>query len=91
MPYLQVPSTEKSKADEKGVEAGVAAGMNGTSPSILQDWASRWSWWIVIWIPDEGLRTVYPNQEFGASQVLTSLEEFKSEEWGLPKIEVRST
>ena len=44
----------------------------------------------MIWIPDEGLRTVYPNQEFGSSQILTSLEEFRSEEWGLPKVEVKS-
>lgn len=45
----------------------------------------------MIWIPDEGLRSVYPDQEFGAAQILSSLEEFKSEEWGLPKIDVRST
>ena len=44
----------------------------------------------MIWIPDEGLRTVYPNQEFGSSHILTSLEEFRSEEWGLPKVEVKS-
>jgi len=37
MPYLYVVCPEKSEADEKGVEAGVAAGMNGTSLFTLQD------------------------------------------------------
>jgi hypothetical protein len=43
---------------------------------------------LVVWIPDEGLRIVYPDQTFGSAQLLTSLEEFKSEEWGLPRIDI---
>jgi hypothetical protein len=39
MPYPYVPFTEKSKADEQGVEAGVAAGMNGTFRFIPRSWS----------------------------------------------------
>jgi len=38
MPYQYVPSTEKSKANAKGVEAGVAAGMNGMLRFTSHSW-----------------------------------------------------
>jgi hypothetical protein len=39
MPYLYVPSAEKSEVDEQGVEAGVAAGMNGSFRFIPRSWS----------------------------------------------------
>lgn len=38
----------------------------------------------VIWIPDEGLRAIHPDEDFGAAQILKSLEDFQPEQWGLP-------
>ncbi|KAG8910522.1 hypothetical protein FRC01_006285 [Tulasnella sp. 417] len=37
-----------------------------------------------IWVPDEKLRALEPNETYGADRVLQSLEHFKPEEWGLP-------
>ncbi|KAG8953529.1 hypothetical protein FRC04_002371 [Tulasnella sp. 424] len=37
-----------------------------------------------IWVPDEKLRTLAPNETYGADCVLESLEQFKPEDWGLP-------
>ncbi|KAG9023027.1 hypothetical protein FS837_006037 [Tulasnella sp. UAMH 9824] len=37
-----------------------------------------------IWVPDEKLRALAPNETYGADCILESLEQFKPEEWGLP-------
>ncbi|ORY33981.1 HAD-like domain-containing protein [Naematelia encephala] len=40
----------------------------------------------VIWVPDPELRALAPDNDYGAAQILNSLDEFKSEEWGLAPI-----
>ncbi|KAG8967484.1 hypothetical protein FRC05_002079 [Tulasnella sp. 425] len=37
-----------------------------------------------IWVPDEKLRALAPNETYGADCILESLEQFKPEDWGLP-------
>ncbi|OCF55622.1 hypothetical protein L486_07107 [Kwoniella mangroviensis CBS 10435] len=41
----------------------------------------------VIWVPDPELLALDPEANFGAKQVLSHLEEFNPEEWGLPRLE----
>jgi pseudouridine-5'-monophosphatase len=41
---------------------------------------------IVIWVPHHEVREMYPNETFGAVQVLDSLAEFKPERWALPGV-----
>ncbi|KAK9898284.1 HAD-like protein [Cystobasidium minutum MCA 4210] len=38
----------------------------------------------VVWVPDEGLLAAAGDETIHATQRLTSLDEFKPEEWGLP-------
>ncbi|KZT61983.1 HAD-like protein [Calocera cornea HHB12733] len=38
----------------------------------------------VVWVPDERLRALDPENTYGADQIIQSLEEFKPQEWGLP-------
>ncbi|KAG8885309.1 hypothetical protein FRB98_001848 [Tulasnella sp. 332] len=39
----------------------------------------------VIWVPDPRLKAQFPDEgNFGADEVLKTLEEFRPEEWGLP-------
>lgn len=39
---------------------------------------------IVIWVPDEGLLAAAGDEQVHATQRLSSLDDFKPEEWGLP-------
>lgn len=50
----------------------------------------------VIWVPDENLRALAPDEDYGSAQVLLSLEEWDPVQWGLkefasPKDVVSST
>lgn len=38
----------------------------------------------VVWVPDEGLLSAVGDEEIHATQRLSTLEQFKPEEWGLP-------
>lgn len=38
----------------------------------------------VLWIPDEALRALNPREDYGATEVLSNLDDFKPEQWGLP-------
>ena len=38
----------------------------------------------VIWVPDESIRALAPEADYGAVAVLHNLEHFRPEEWGLP-------
>jgi len=40
----------------------------------------------VIWVPDESLRSLAPDEDYGATVVLTNLEHFKPEVYGLPSM-----
>lgn len=62
----------------QGVIAGAAAGMNGTVIHV-----SELLIFSVIWVPDEALLRLYPGQDFGAKQILSDLQAFRPEEWGL--------
>ena len=37
----------------------------------------------VIWVPDPELRALNPEEDYGAAQVLKSLEEWDPAQWGL--------
>ncbi len=37
----------------------------------------------VIWVPDENLRALDPHNDYGAAQILKSLEEWDPVAWGL--------
>ncbi|KAG8891474.1 hypothetical protein FRC01_014677 [Tulasnella sp. 417] len=52
------------------------------SPNGLE--AGRRAGMKTIWVPDEKLRALAPNETYGADCILESLEQFKPEEWGLP-------
>jgi hypothetical protein len=71
-------------ADKKGVNAGVAAGMNGLS-AFFQS-ARIHADLPVVWVPHPDLRKLYHDETFGSAEILDSLEDFEPESWGLPSI-----
>jgi pseudouridine-5'-monophosphatase len=38
----------------------------------------------VVWVPDANLRALNPEQTYGATLIVGSLEELDPEAWGLP-------
>lgn len=42
----------------------------------------------VVWVPDDNLRALFPDEDHGAAHVISSLEEWRPEEWGLPALSV---
>jgi hypothetical protein len=42
----------------------------------------------VVWVPDDNLRALFPDEDHGAAHVISSLEEWRPEEWGLPALPV---
>jgi pseudouridine-5'-monophosphatase len=38
----------------------------------------------VIWVPDDSLRALAPEEDYGAVAVLRNLEHFRPEDYGLP-------
>ncbi|GFZ43923.1 hypothetical protein JCM24511_01643 [Saitozyma sp. JCM 24511] len=40
----------------------------------------------VVWVPDDNLRALFPDEDHGAAHVISSLEEWRPEEWGLPAL-----
>ena len=38
---------------------------------------------LVIWVPDDSLRALDPNNDYGAKQVFKSLDQWDPTEWGL--------
>lgn len=44
----------------------------------------------VVWVPDPQLRALAPDNDYGAKQIIDTLEEWDLTEWGLPKIRVSS-
>jgi hypothetical protein len=71
-------------ADEKGVNAGVAAGMNGLSAFFRS--ARIQADFPVVWVPHPDLWKMYPDETFGSAEILDSLEDFEPESWGLPSL-----
>jgi hypothetical protein len=73
-----------------GVKAGVSAGMHGKSNSTPTPLRSNKAdvTTAVVWVPDDNLRALFPDEDHGAAHVISSLEEWKSEEWGLPALSV---
>jgi pseudouridine-5'-monophosphatase len=41
----------------------------------------------VVWVPDESLRALDPNETHGAHVTIEHLAEFRPEQWGLPAFE----
>lgn len=44
----------------------------------------------VVWVPDPNLRALLPTEDYGAKQVIGSLEDWDPTEWGLKRLPVRS-
>lgn len=82
-PLVSPHSQRRGNATEdwQGVQAGVAAGMNGEHLLIAA--GDEVSSSAVVWVPHADLRRIHYGEDFGSSQTLTSLEEFRSEQWGL--------
>jgi pseudouridine-5'-monophosphatase len=65
-----------------GVQAGVAAGMNGEEGNEERGKLTR----LVVWVPDAELLALDPTATHGAKQVLEHLEEWDPAQWGLSPI-----